>query len=115
MEITETATSDENPILPEEFPADKIETLIRNSLSDQAATQATLRGKSRTLGIGLQPAVDSLVAVGILAGLQEKMKLSLPPNLVKPGGYESVEEMVAEILPRLHDQWRAQHEGGCAS
>lgn len=90
------------------FPAAKIEDRIRNVLDREAAVQTTLRGGTTTRNspiIGPQPVIDSLVAVQVLIEIESVLSFTLPEIPFRAGGYNSTDEMVADLLPRLEQQW----------
>ncbi|WP_152643303.1 hypothetical protein [Anaeromyxobacter sp. PSR-1] len=46
------------------------------------------------------PAIDSKDAVGALLVIEEETGLQLPADLVRPGGYSSVEDLAADLLSK---------------
>jgi len=49
----------------------------------------------------LLPALDSLTIVRSFIVIGKLLKIKIPVNLVKRGGYNSREEMLADLLPKL--------------
>jgi len=47
------------------------------------------------------PEMDSLAAVTSILVIEEHLKIKIPVNIIKPGGYHSFEEMVSHILPKI--------------
>ncbi len=93
------------------FPAHKVEADIRCSLADVASREATLQGlPDPSSGSGLMPVIDSLIVVELLVVLEDVVSLELPENLIKRGGYESIDEAVADLLPKIERCW-LQHYG----
>ena len=86
------------------FPAQTIETSIREFLAEQGEMQAVLHG------VGPQPAVDSLVIVELLLELEAKVPFELPESLVQAGGYDSVDEVVQNLMPKLQQRWSEHHK-----
>jgi transcriptional regulator with XRE-family HTH domain len=46
------------------------------------------------------PAIDSKDAVGALLVIEDETGLQLPADLVRPGGYSSLEDLTADLLPK---------------
>lgn len=97
------------------FPAREIEACIRDFLADEGAMQAALHGSVTPAGgpsggIGPQPVIDSLVVVEVLLEIEPKVPFALPDSLVRPGGYDSVHEVVQHLMPQLERRWRKYHE-----
>lgn len=51
--------------------------------------------------IGMRPAIDSKRVLDATIITKKVLEIELPPEIIKPGGYESCEEMIADILPKL--------------
>lgn len=96
------------------FPAEEIETCIRDYLADVGETQAVLRGGGAstggTGGGAGRPTIDSLVVVSILCEIEPKVPFKLPDSLVQAGGYETVDRVIEHIMPKLKKRWRKHHE-----
>ncbi len=93
------------------FPAAEIEACIRDFLTEEATMQAALHGCAGAVTemgttFGPQPVIDSLVVVEVLIELEPKVPFALPESLIRPGGYDSVDEVVADLVPRLERRWR---------
>ncbi len=100
------------PETPPSFPASDIESCIREFLAKEAIDQASLNGDSDgKIGnvFGPEPSLDSLVMVEALIELEEHVPFELPIELIRPGGYESVDEMIDDLLPQLKDLWDSHH------
>jgi acyl carrier protein len=96
---------------PTAFPAAAIEASIRDFLAQQGAMQAVLGGAVATGGtIGPQPVIDSLFVVEILLELETKVPFELPDNLVRAGGYNSVDEVVQDLMPKLEQRWSKHYK-----
>jgi len=92
------------------FPAANVEQRIRDFLAEEGAMQATLHGasvaSSGTGGtVGPQPVIDSLVVVSLLIELEPIVGCELPEDLVRAGGYETVEEVVQHLMPQVQKRW----------
>jgi hypothetical protein len=51
--------------------------------------------------ISIRPAIDSKRVVDATFITEEILGIELPPEIIKPGGYESCEAMIEDIVPRL--------------
>jgi hypothetical protein len=87
------------------FPAQAIEASIREFLAQEGAMQAVLHG-----GIGPQPTIDSLVVVEVLLELETQVPFELPESLVQAGGYDSVDDVVHHLMPKLQNRWDDHHK-----
>lgn len=50
------------------------------------------------------PAIDSKKATGALVEIEEVIGRKLPVSLVRRGGYESVDELIADLLPKAREK-----------
>jgi hypothetical protein len=87
------------------FPAQALEASIRTFLAQEGEMQAVLHG-----GIGPQPVIDSLVVVEVLLELETHVPFELPESLVQAGGYDSVDEVVQNLMPKLQQRWNQYHK-----
>jgi len=51
--------------------------------------------------MGMRPAIDSKRVLDATAVTKKVLEIELPPEIIKPGGYESCAEMIADIVPKL--------------
>lgn len=51
--------------------------------------------------ISARPAIDSKRIVDATLITEEVLGIELPPEIIKPGGYESCEAMIEHLVPRL--------------
>lgn len=51
--------------------------------------------------ITVRPAIDSKRVVDATIITVEVLGIELPPEIIKPGGYESFEEMIEHLVPQL--------------
>lgn len=51
--------------------------------------------------IGIHPAIDSKRVVDATVVTEQVLGIELPPEIIKPGGYNSFGEMIADIVPKL--------------
>lgn len=96
------------------FPAQAIEASIRDFLAEEGEMQAVLHGGSGVGqppgSIGPQPVIDSLVVVEVLLELETQVPFELPESLVRAGGYDSVDEVVQHLLPKIQQRWNQYHK-----
>lgn len=51
--------------------------------------------------LGMRPAIDSKRVLDATAVTKKVLEINLPPEIIKPGGYESCAELIADIVPKL--------------
>lgn len=51
--------------------------------------------------MSMRPAIDSKRVVDATVVTKQVLGIDLPPQIIKPGGYGSCEEMIADIVPKL--------------
>ncbi|MDX8527752.1 hypothetical protein RFM68_24945 [Mesorhizobium sp. MSK_1335] len=51
--------------------------------------------------IGMRPAIDSKRVLDARAVTKKVLEMDLPPEIIKPGGYDSCADMIADIVPKL--------------
>ena len=51
--------------------------------------------------IGTGPAIDSKRVVDATIITKQILDIELPPEIIKPGGYDSCDEMLADLVPKL--------------
>ena len=51
--------------------------------------------------MGMRPAIDSKRVLDATAVTKKVLEIELPPEIIKPGGYDSCAEMIADIVPKL--------------
>ncbi|WP_024576218.1 MULTISPECIES: hypothetical protein [unclassified Afipia] len=51
--------------------------------------------------VGMRPAIDSKRVVDATVITKKVLGIPLPPAIIKPGGYNSCEEMIDDIVPKL--------------
>lgn len=91
------------------FPATTVEACLRRELIAVIKAEASIRGISLPVAPGqlakaIVP-VDSLVVVSILCAVELVLGFELPENVVRAGGYTSVESALEHLLPRIEAQW----------
>lgn len=94
---------------PSIFPATSVEAKLRSELL------ASVRAAAPTLGLSIPVndaaassmilELDSLVVVETLCALDEILPFEVGESVVRSGGYESIDEALSDLLPRLSDEW----------
>ncbi|GJL87168.1 MAG: hypothetical protein DHS20C03_08770 [Minwuia thermotolerans] len=51
--------------------------------------------------LGMRPAIDSKRVVDATVITEQVLEIELPPEIIRPGGYDSCEDMIADIVPKL--------------
>ena len=107
--MTDVTTSEPERIPA--FPKEEIETSIRECLAHEGEMQAVLRGSGTSSAgssgsVGARPSIDSLVVVSILCEIEPTVPFDLPESFVRPGGYETVDDVIQDIMPKLEMRWR---------
>jgi acyl carrier protein len=90
------------------FPAKEIEACIREALSAQAADQALLRPHAKAAATATgswEPEIDSLVVVEVICSIEELLGIKLPASFAPRGGYQGIDECVANLTAETHSVW----------
>jgi hypothetical protein len=95
------------------FPAAAVEAKLRDELIEAVKIEASIRGISLPSSLSqISKAavhVDSLVAISILCAIEPIIGFELPESVVRAGGYDSVENALSVLLPRLEKEWVKRH------
>jgi hypothetical protein len=51
--------------------------------------------------MGMRPTIDSKRVLDATAITKKVLEIDLPPEIIKPGGYNSCAAMIADIVPKL--------------
>ncbi|HEV2605651.1 MAG TPA: hypothetical protein VGU24_18540 [Microvirga sp.] len=51
--------------------------------------------------MSVRPAIDSKRVVDATVVTKKVLEIDLPPEIIKPGGYASCEDMIADLVPKL--------------
>lgn len=87
------------------FPAAAVEACIRDELQRQADGQALTRLPKPSDQPNWEPEIDSLVVVEIICAVEELLNVTLPEDLTPRGGYESVEDCIADLMAAASSSW----------
>jgi hypothetical protein len=92
------------------FPKVAVEARLRKDLTDYIVSLASLKS------IPLPPAIaakakitiqiDSLEVVNILCSVEPILGFELKDSTVRTGGYTSVDQAIAHLLPRIENAWQ---------
>lgn len=91
------------------FPMAAVESKLRDELIEAVKVEASIRG----IALPSDPAqiakaavqVDSLVVVAILCAVEPIIGFELSEDVVRAGGYTSVDGALGHLLPRLEKEW----------
>lgn len=86
-----------------------VESKLRDELIEAVKVEASIRG----IALPADPAqiakaavqVDSLVVVAILCAVEPIIGFELSEDVVRAGGYTSVDGALGHLLPRLEKEW----------
>lgn len=56
--------------------------------------------------------IDSLTVVELLSSLDDILPFQVTENVVKPGGYESIDQTVKHVTRRIQGKWNEYYGGG---
>ena len=97
------------------FPASAVVAGLRAELIEAVRAESQIRGvalPATSAGIGSMAfQVDSLVVVSILCAVEPIVGFELPDDVVRTGGYGSVDVALAQLLPRIEAQWKKRKGG----
>jgi hypothetical protein len=88
------------------FPVAAVEAALRGELLAAVQVEASLRGA--VLPANPSAAVfeiDSLVVVDLLCALEPLMGFEIQEDVVRAGGYDSIEDAVRHLMPTLEREW----------
>ena len=78
----------------------EIEDCIRNFIEDDMSIESAV-GVSKS---PMRPVVDSLVMVELLVEVEKIVDCSLPLSIIRRGGYYSVDDAVADLVPKIRGE-----------
>ena len=96
------------------FNAAAVEAALRDALISNVQSQAELYGvdlPDTLSGVSKQAVViDSLVVVEILTVAEPLIGAELPQKLVKEGGYDSVDQAIENLMPKIEKIWQKKQK-----
>jgi len=97
------------------FPSAAVETDLRSELIEVVKAEAMMKGvalPAAPAAIGSAPfQIDSLVVVSILCTVEPLLGIELPESVVRTGGYSSVDQALAQLVPRIEAYWKKRKGG----
>ena len=97
------------------FPTAAVATALQDELIEAVKAEASITGvtlPSTPAVIMSTPfQIDSLTAVSILCFVEPILGIELPQNVVRTGGYSSIDQALAQLLPKIEAYWK-KHSGG---
>lgn len=85
----------------------ELTSLAESELALQGVTLPAAPGALLTTRIGL----DSLTVVDVTLALEDILGFE-PKNIVKTGGYDSIQAALDHMMPRLEAAWKKTYPGG---
>lgn len=97
------------------FQAAAIEAALRDALISNVQDQATLYGVQLPESLSdvskQSVSIDSLIVVEILCAVEALVGRELPQKLVNEGGYNSVDQAVENLMPKIKKVWQKNLKG----
>lgn len=107
---TATLAPSSLPAVTAPFPAAAVKADLRSELIECVTAEAMIKGvalPAAGAAIGAAPfPVDSLVVVSILCTVEPLLAFELPDSVVRTGGYGSIDQALAQLLPRIEAEWK---------
>lgn len=104
------ATDTKEKVKPSSFPRRALEAILRDELMGVAEAEADMNGfslpKEPSVAAVAPVPIDSLVVVEILCSVEGVLGFQPKDATVRTGGYNSVQDALDHMMPRLEKQWR---------
>ncbi len=104
------ATETTEKVKPNVFPHHALEAILRDELMVVAEAEADMNGFALPKDAGVAAVapvpMDSLVVVEILCSLEDVLGFQPKDATVRTGGYNSVQDALDHMMPRLEEQWQ---------
>lgn len=105
-----------NPQTTTAFPKAAVETKLRAELIASAESEALMKGDTLPADVPGKCAaavrLDSLDVVSLLCSVEPVVGFELKDQLVKAGGYNSVNEAMEHLMPRIEKAWEKHGSKG---
>lgn len=92
------------------FPLETVTAILREELMGVAQLEADISGvtlpKEPSVAALAPVPMDSLVVVEILCSIEGALGFQPKDETVRTGGYNSVQDAMDHMIPRLEQQWR---------
>jgi len=97
------------------FPAVTVEAALRASLATSVLRELELHGiavpdADQDLN-ALSIEIDSLEVVDLLCDLDSILGFEVGEDVVKAGGYSTINQATADLLPKLFREWQKRQRG----
>ena len=95
------------------FPKQDLELVLRDELMLAAEAEASMHGivlpaSSGVAAVAPVP-MDSLVVVELLCAVEPVLGFTPADATVRTGGYDSVQDALDHLIPRLEQQWKKKN------
>ena len=94
------------------FPHHALEAILRDELMAVAEAEADMNGFALPKDAGVAAVapvpMDSLVVVEILCSVEDVLGFQPKDATVRTGGYNSVQDALDHMMPRLKKQWQKE-------
>ena len=91
------------------FPATSVRACLLKELIEVLKSDGAIKGialPANPVDIAKTPfPIDSLVVVSILCAVEQIVGFELPEQVVRSGGYSSVEHALGHLLPKIEEHW----------
>lgn len=98
------------------FPVAAVEAKLRGTLMDSMKSTAALHGIALPTTTAGQYAasvhLDSLGVVDLLCDVEPIVGFELKESIVKSGGYNSINEAISHVMPRIEAAWQKHASKG---
>jgi hypothetical protein len=98
------------------FPGAEVESHLRGALLDAVSWNAALNGitlpRTATAQYTASIQIDSLDVVDLLCGVEPIVGFELKDSIVKAGGYQSINEAIGHVMPRIEAAWKKHGNKG---
>jgi|HubBroStandDraft_6_1064221.scaffolds.fasta_scaffold305963_2 acyl carrier protein len=95
------------------FPKAAVEAVLRKELLDYVVTLAPLKEITLPTAVAAKMTfkfqIDSLGVVDLLCAVEPLLGFKLKDSVVRAGGYGSIEEAMAHVMPRIEKAWDKKH------
>ena len=111
-----TVATISKPSIATAFPSVAVEAALRSALLESAKSTAALHGialPATTTGqCAASVHLDSLGVVALLCEVEPIVGFELKDSIVKSGGYNSIDEAINHVLPRIEIAWQKHANKG---
>jgi hypothetical protein len=98
------------------FPAAAVEAKLRERLIDLVDGTASMTGITLSNDLAAKCKaviqIDSLDVVDVLCAVERVVGHELKDSIVRAGGYQSIEEALGHVMPRIEKSWNKHQEKG---